>query len=143
MYANANRKKKTMSESDVKDMKVQTIMTEVADVIAKSGGAVRNQLVAAMVKKEQDSRVSLLDSLLQKRITFMAELKKTSRPDVITYDSEDKEAGSFSKARRDGNKKLTEKVQKLDNAIEKALLAGTPASSSEAWDKLRDLAKKL
>ncbi len=122
--------------SEGKDMKVQTMMTEVAEGIAKSNGEVRKRLVATLVEREQEERVSLLDSLFQKRETMAAELKKTSRPDVFTYDIEDNETGNFSKPRRDGNKKAAEKIQRLDGAIEKAL-------TSNEWDKLRDIAKKM
>jgi hypothetical protein len=111
------------------------LMAEVSASVKESAPQVRQRLVAALVEKEVISRVSLLETCLNKRVEAEKELKKASKPDTETFDADGKVvAATFSKSAADALKKARETLDKLDKAMEKAL-------GENDFSKLKELGK--
>lgn len=113
-----------MSNQNANDTtpKAETLIAEVAERIAASNVAVYQRVVAAMVEKEVATRVLALDAAMQKRFTLTNELRKVDRPDDVKKDASGRVIfEAWTDARREEIKKTREALEKVDNAIEKAL----------------------
>ena len=87
------------------------------------------------------SRVGVLDAAFQKQAQLTAELKKTNKADSVLKDADGKVAQElFTDQRLGAIKKLKEKLNKLEGAMERAL---TAEKASNEFDKLSEVLKKL
>lgn len=97
------------------------VLKDVAEQIKNSQPEVRKRLVAVLVDRELDNRVSLLDKALTKRAECERELHK-ARPDQISYDVDGRVVSeNYSKAKFEERKKLLEQQNKLETALTGAL----------------------
>lgn len=72
-------------------------------------------------KLEAQKRADALVAGLDKLTELEREQKKLSKPDVVTYNEDGTEAsGTYSKERIDARRKLTEQIEKLTKAMDKA-----------------------
>lgn len=99
-----------------------TVLADVADRVKTSAPLVRANLVERLVNQELTSRVEKLDKALQQRTTLQRDFFKANKPDTETYNADGSVASaSYSKTRLEEVKKAREALEKMDNAIEKAL----------------------
>lgn len=130
----------TNEASEEKTNKVQDLVTEVADQVAGSTGRVRDRLVESMVESKLDERVGVLDSAFKKRAQLEGDAKKI-KPKAVTVDADGKALlEGYSPADQQSLKKLREKQNKLQGAMERAL---TAEKVTNEFDKLAELLKKL
>jgi hypothetical protein len=112
-----------------------TVLAAVSERIGASGPAVRERVVSALVEREVVARVELLDKALAKRTETEKDLRKL-KPDVENYDADGKlVSSSYSKAKADELKKARESLDKLEKALDKALV-------DNDFSKLRELSAK-
>lgn len=117
---------------------MSNVFDRVKQTVGSSAQQIQDELVNLLVRRELDKRVSLLDSALSKLDELRKNLNKI-KPDNVLYD----ETGaivqnSYTKAKLDEKKKATEKVEKLDKAIESALALSAP----DAFQKLKEAVEK-
>lgn len=117
-------------------MTTQTISQKVAEGIVAAAPQVLDSVVKTMVEKETDRRAAALLGAVELGQTTQRELSKAIQPDVrpTTFDSTGKPLGEvgFTKSRLAEQKKLTERLAKVNKAIEKA--TRDRASAIEAKD---------
>lgn len=116
---------------------VSEVLSEVSEALKGSPDTVRCRLKSALVERELAKRVELLDKALSKLGEQRKDILKM-KPDVETF-SEDgvKLPGTFSKAKFEEKKKAAEAMDKLQKAVEAALLGESP----DAFAKLGELIK--
>ena len=101
---------------------VPTIQEQVAAGIAKLGPRVETTIVDMMVDKELERRTPPIVQGLDRLSEFDVELKKTDKPDVKTLNADGSlKDESYSPKKFEEVKKIKERIQKLTNAINKAL----------------------
>jgi hypothetical protein len=126
-----------MSESEntaTKESVTTGLLSTIAERVKASNPAVTERWVDSQVEKEVSDRVGLLDKAMQKRFQCMTELNKVNRPDVVTYDADEKPvSGTYTKERLKAIKDAKEQLAKVENALEKAL-AGD-------WSKVKETCK--
>jgi len=129
-------------ENETKETKVVGLMAQVADKIAGSTGEVCDRLVGAMAEVEMSARVSLLDAAFQKRNQLSGALNKVNRSDNPLKDRAGKVVQElFTDSRLKEIKKAEDALNKLTNAMEKALSA-EPKESKQAFQKLKEVVGK-
>lgn len=117
------------------EKKVTGLLAEVADQIKGSAPQVYERLRDQMVERELADRVALLDKAFAKRRDLTNNLNKVNRPDNVTYNADGTEAaGTYTKERLNEIKKAREVLEKLENAMERAL-------SQNDFGKLKDAVK--
>jgi len=113
--------------------------TEVLEAVrVKLEGApeeVKSKLVDLLVTREINYRVDLLDQALAKLKDLKKELMKV-HPDQEHYTSDGVKSLTYSKAKFEEKKKLEDKIEKLDTAIENAM------SSPNSFTKLAETLQK-
>ena len=103
---------------------LKTINEAIADQIAGSSTVVREIVIRTMVDAEVNRRTNMLVEAIQKAEQQRRELRKF-KPDQISYTENGEVASAtWSKEVLEDKKKATEKLEKLERAIEKALTAG-------------------
>lgn len=132
----SNENAETANATPTQEAKAQSLLAEVADRIKSSGSTVYNRLVEAMVAREVEERVGLLDKGLQKRYQLMTDLRKVDKPDNETFNADGTLAlGTYSKPRLEEIKKAKEALAKLESALEKALVGNDFGKLKEACNK--------
>ncbi len=137
-----------MSQNEeVKVNTAQTVIAEVADVLKNSMSSVRSRLVSALTERELVKRVDILDKALTKRAQLQGDLNKIRLPskkafklvdgqmqevEAVFTQEEVKKFNEESKQYAKQLKEATEKLQKFDNALERAF-------AGEGFDKLANL----
>lgn len=117
-----------------KESATTSLLQAIAERIKASNPLVTERWVETEVEKEVTNRVNLLDKAMQKRFTCMTELNKINRPDVVTYDADEKPvSGTYTKERLKAIKDGKEALAKIENALDKAL-AGD-------WSKVKETCK--
>ena len=116
-------------------MEIKSINSAVAEQIAKLGSAkVIDNVVEALVKVEIARRTEALEKAIKLHEETLREIRKI-RPDQISFNLEGaKVSETYSKAVYDSNKKLNEKLAK----IEKTIVAAT---ENDKWGDLYNLVK--
>ncbi len=108
------------------------ILAEIAERVKASNPAVRENYVANRVSSEISDRVALLDKGIQKRQELVGELRKAERPEQA-YDVTGAVVSTFyTKDAVAAIKKAREALQRVDNAIEKAIVDGDYSKLKEA-----------
>lgn len=115
-------------KSDVKG-RVETLDGLAADTNA------RNSVISALAHQEMERRTELLSKSLQKRDALFSDLQKI-KSKVTGYTEEGDEIRSFSKADFDARKKATEKLAKLDKAIDAVITGPSTASYGKLKERL-------
>lgn len=109
----------------------QDVLAEVADALKASSQLVKGRLVVALTERVLTQRVDMLDKGLAKLKEMKKEIDKIRAPDM--FDTEgNKVPGYLTKAQNEELKKLKEKFNKLEKAVEKAF-------NGEEFDKLSGL----
>jgi len=117
-----------------KESVTTSLLQSIAERVKASNPTVTERWIDTEVEKEVTNRVGLLDKAMQKRFQCMTELNKINRPDVVTYDADEKPvSGTYTKDRLKAIKDAKEALAKVENALEKAL-AGD-------WTKVKETCK--
>lgn len=127
----------TASTADsVKKTAAQTMLDGVAEALRNAGPDIVEKLKQAMIDREVNERVVLLDKGFAKRFTLQSELQKVNRPDSLEQFDADgtRLPGTFSKARVKEIKDAKEALQRFDSGLEKAL--------NNDFSKLKELLAK-
>ena len=109
------------------------LLREVSDTLNHSTTTVRSRFKDMLVERAISSRVDLLDKGVLKVQEAERELRKI-KPDLVSISSDGTKSENFSKEQYDKKTKAEETLQKLRNAVERAL-------SGEGFDKLSELVK--
>ena len=114
--------------------KAHGIHTEVAEIVSKSNGEVRQRVVNSLVEERLKKNESLILDGLGKLKTMRTELEQAKRKGSVNYGLDGKPLGSpsFTKAQIDEMKKSQEKLTKLEKALETALDKGDYSKLAEA-----------
>jgi hypothetical protein len=106
---------------DVVSEKTKSLMEAVGSQISAFGPAVQEGVISHFVEKEKKRRIEALISGLDQAKSYSSELKKLSKPDVITknLDGTTKDE-SFSPAAAKKFAETKQKADKLDKAMDKA-----------------------
>jgi nitrate reductase NapAB chaperone NapD len=113
----------TENENTAPKSKSSELLGTVAEKIGASGPAIRERVIDTLVEREVAARTDVLDKALAKRSEIGRELQKLQKPDVEAYDVEGKlVSATFSKARTEELKKKREEQERLEKAIDKALV---------------------
>lgn len=109
------------------------ILADVSTRVKDAKGEVQERLVKALVEKELELRVGLLDKAVQKRQELYVALRKLEKPDVeyFTADGTPVGQGSYSKNRLNELKTAREALEKQDKVIGAAL-------EKDDWSRLKD-----
>jgi hypothetical protein len=108
---------------DPKVSKAQNLLAEVADRVKESGPQVYARLRDAMVEREISSRADLMEKAFQRREQLQLDFRKVNKPDNETFNADGTTANaSYSKPRLEEIKKAREVLEKLESAMEKALV---------------------
>jgi hypothetical protein len=103
-------------------MAVPTIQEKVAQGIANLGPQVESTVVDMLVDKELQRRTPPIVQGLDKLGELDGELKKADKPDDRTFNKDGSvKDESYSSKKIEEIKKIKERIQKLTNAINKAL----------------------
>jgi hypothetical protein len=98
-----------------------SVQLTIAEQISKIGPAVQGKIVDIMVERELDKRSTAFVQVMDKLSKLEKDMKKI-RPDMVFYNGEGKVASeNFSKAKIDERGKLTQQIEKLTKALNKAL----------------------
>lgn len=98
-----------------------SIREAVATALSDLGDNTRARVVEHFANLEAQKRADALVAGLNKLTELEREQKKLSKPDVVTYNEDGTEAsGNYSKERIDARRKLTEQIEKLTKAMDKA-----------------------
>lgn len=104
------------------DRHAVTVLKDVADKIDASGPIVRERVVSLLVEREVATRTDVLDKALVKRTEIERELRKI-KPDIEAFDVEGKVVRQdYSKARFEELKKKREELERIEKALDKALV---------------------
>lgn len=109
------------------------LLKDVSDVLSSSIGTVRSRFKDMLVERAISSRVDTLDKGIIKVQEAERELRKV-KPDLISISSDGTRSENWSKEQYEKKAKAEETLQKLRNAVERAL-------SGEGFDKLSELVK--
>ena len=121
-----------MSQSENTKQNVATsVLVEVADALKASPAVVRQRLVSSLLERELVKRVDMLDKGLSKMKELKKEVDKI-RPADMFDTAGNKVPGNLTKQQYEELKKAKEKLNKLENALEKAF-------EGEGFDKLAGL----
>lgn len=114
----------------------QVVLDGVAEVLRNAGPDIVERLRQAMVDREVNERVVLLDKAFAKRLALQNELQKVNRPDSPEQFDADgaRLSGTYSKARVKEIKDAKEALQRFENGLEKAL--------NNDFSKLKELLAK-
>lgn len=107
----------------VKVSAVVTLNTKIAETIAGSSEVVLNKVIKTLADKEIDKRATSLLAGLEAANAARSELRKLDRPDVkpnLGRDGKPVGEGTYTEARIKEIKKVTEKLAKIERAIDKA-----------------------
>lgn len=97
------------------------VQAKITENLSKLSPKVEDAVVEAVVDREVKKRSQALVQALDKLSEMEKDLKKLG-PDNLMYDENGKEVlGSYTKKRIDEKNKLTGRIQKLTNIINKAL----------------------
>jgi hypothetical protein len=99
----------------------QSVQLKVAEQISNLGPAVEEKVVGALVDREKNRRADALVQTMDKLSKMELELKKLGPDQVALDDKGEKVSETYSKARAEERKKLSEKIDKHAKAITKAL----------------------
>lgn len=103
---------------------MNSVQVKVAETIANIAPKVEDKVVDALVDRELKRRSDALVSAMDKLDKMEKELSKI-KADQISFDEDGKVVSqTFSKAKKEEKDKLSQKVQKATNAINKALEKG-------------------
>ena len=102
-------------------MPTTTIRERVATEISTLAPRLETELVDALVEREVEKRTKALVQVIDKLTKEEADLKKLGADNVSYDDAGKKVSESFSKKRIDERGKANGRIQKLTNAINKAL----------------------
>jgi len=103
---------------------MNTVQVKVAETIANIAPKVEDKVVDVLVERELKRRSDALVSAMDKLDKMEKELSKI-KADQISFDEDGKIVSqTFSKAKKEEKDKLSQKVQKATNAINKALEKG-------------------
>lgn len=116
-------------------MEIKSINTAVAEQIAKLGSTkVIDTVVESLVKVEITRRSDALEKAMKLHEDTLREIRKV-KPDQVTFNLDGTKASeTYSKQAYENNKKLNEKLAK----IEKVIVAAT---EQEKWGDLYNLVK--
>ena len=112
------------------------LLSQVSETLKASAPNVQERLKNLLVERELASRVDVLDKALSKAKEAKKELDKI-RPDQVQIDTQGAKTETFSASAWESRKKAQEQLDKLNRAIEAALLGEAP----DAFSKLRELVK--
>lgn len=116
-------------------MEIKSINVAVAEKIAAVGSKTAIDIVVeSLVKTEVNRRADALEKGLKLHEDTYRELRKV-KPDQITYNLDGtKQSETYSKEAVENNKKLTEKLAKIEKAVVKA-------TDENDWSDLYNLVK--
>lgn len=116
-------------------MEIKSINVQITEQIAKLGSTkVVDAVVESLVQAEIKRRADALEKVLKLHEDTTKELRKI-KPDQITYNLDGSKATeTYSKAVSDNNKKLNDKLKKIEKTI-------VEATESEKWGELYNLVK--
>lgn len=114
----------------------QGVLDVVTEVLRNAGPDIVARLKQAMIDREVNERVVLLDKAFAKRLALQNELQKVNRPDSPEQFDADgaRLSGTYSKARVKEIKDAKEALQRFENGLEKAL--------NNDFSKLKELLAK-
>lgn len=101
----------------------QTLLSTVAGLLRdKATASIEDKVAETLFEREVNKRAEAIVKVLDLIQQEERELKKIDRPDQVTYGRDKKvQSESFSKGRLDDIEKKTKKIEKLKNAVNKAL----------------------
>lgn len=103
---------------------MNTVQIKVAESIANLGPKVEDKVVDAIVDRELKKRSEAMVITVDKLEKLEADLKKV-KPDQNSFDEDGKPmSSSWSKKALEEKNKLTQKIEKFNKAITKALETG-------------------
>ena len=116
-------------------MEIKSINVAVAEKIAAVGSkSAVDAVVELLVKTEVNRRADALEKALKLHEETFRELRKV-KPDQVTYNLDGTKATeTYSKAAIDSNKKLNEKLAKIDKAV-------VNATDNNQWGDLYSVVK--
>ena len=99
---------------------------EVVERLAASGGIVRDRVVGELVESEIGKRKTAVVGLLTKVDEKYKELKKAQAQGTQNFNLAGEPVGEliFTKQQVDANKKLTDEIERIQAALEKAFSDG-------------------
>ena len=99
------------------------IFSEVKSAIEKQTPVVKGQVIQSLVDKELSRFQAAVLKVMELLAPAKGEVKKFEKPDTITYNLDGTEKDkSYSKATLDSFKAANEKVKKIEDALEQALV---------------------
>ncbi|RTL02127.1 MAG: hypothetical protein EKK57_02785 [Proteobacteria bacterium] len=117
-----------------------TIDIAIKDSIKESNSKLYGIVVDRFVKQEVDRRADLLYNFIAALAAFKKSvINKVSKPDITTYSPEGVATPSFSAAAFQAKEKAFEKLNKAENALEKALTNG----DNQSYQTIESLTKEL
>jgi hypothetical protein len=118
----------------------KTIQEAVAEKVVKNGQNVATIVIDKLAEIEIQKRVDIITKSVLKEDQLEKDLKKINKNDIIQYQHVGNQPmEAMSKTRWDEIKKMKEKIAKLQQSIEFALVQ----NSLEAYNKLTETLKKL
>ena len=116
-------------------MEIKSINTAVAEQITKLGSTkVIDTVVESLVKVEISRRSDALEKAIKLHEDTLREIRKVN-PDQVTYNLDGTKASeTYSKQAFENNKKLNEKLAKIEKTI-------VGATENEKWGDLYNLVK--
>lgn len=116
-------------------MEIKSINVAVAEKIAAVGSKIAiDTVVDNLVKTEVNRRADALEKVLKLHEDTFREIRKV-KPDQVTYNLDGTKATeTYSKAAIDNNKKLTEKLAKIEKAV-------VNATDNNQWSDVYNLVK--
>lgn len=116
-------------------MEIKSINTAVAEQITKLGSTkVIDTVVESLVKVEISRRSDALEKAIKLHEDTLREIRKV-KPDQVTYNLDGTKASeTYSKQAFENNKKLNEKLAKIEKTI-------VGATENEKWGDLYNLVK--
>jgi hypothetical protein len=116
----------------------KSIQESVAEQILTLGNEVKKTVINKLAQVEITKRVDIITKGVLKLETLEKELKKINRNDIVNY-IDGKPIDSMSKTRFDEIAKAKGKIERLNNAMDNALVQ----NSFESYEKLADVLKSL
>ena len=113
----------------------KTINIAVAEQVASLGSAkVVDTVVEKLVQAEVTKRAEALAAVIKLSEDTLREQRKAGKPDQVAIDTNGVKVETFSVKAFEANKKLVEKLNKIDNIVANAVEKGE-------WGKLYELVK--
>lgn len=119
------KKKMAFGNKDKTEEKHSTsVHAKIAEQLSELSPKVENAVVDALVERELTKRSEAVVQCMDMLAKCEGDLRKI-KPDQVSYDGDGKEVSStFSKNKFEEKKKLLERIEKLKNAITKAIEKG-------------------